>query len=60
MHEVQHIIGVCGDNHSHLDLIDLVMIGTPVIVAISYALYRVRLVLGVVLDMVIEWVTNIF
>lgn len=27
MDAIQHILGVCGDNHSHLDLIDIVLGG---------------------------------
>lgn len=28
MHFGQHVIGICADNHTHLDLIDILMYGS--------------------------------
>ena len=41
--KLEHLIGVCGDAHTHLDLLDVAIVGVSVgIVALAYWGYRAR------------------
>lgn len=39
MEAILHILGACGDNHSHLDLIDILFGGTFIGGAVAYIKY---------------------
>lgn len=43
MEIIKHALGVCSDNHTHIDLLDLLLIGTGGVSLIGYYLReRVR------------------
>ena len=48
MDSLLHILGVCGDNHSHVDLMDLLFGGAlagGVLATIKYYIYGIKLYL---------------
>lgn len=44
METIKHFFGLCSDNHSHFDVLDLLMIGSPIPLLIFY--YK-RLCIGI-------------
>ena len=42
MHEVLHVVGLCSDSSSHIDLLDIFVGSTPLGVAVVYGREKIK------------------
>lgn len=42
MDAILHIIGVCGDTHSHFDLLDIILYGSIASPMVVYVKFRIK------------------